>query len=73
MPCSDQIQLSLVLHGLDAVQSKLDRVLLGEIEELGHGGLVLGIDFLLHMAGQSLVHGAGAIGMVGLVDVASSC
>ena len=25
------------------------------------------------MSGQSLVHGAGAVGMVGLVDAASSC
>jgi hypothetical protein len=71
--CPDKTQLSLVFHGLDAVQSKLLRVLLCEFEELGHRGLVLGIDFLFHMAGQSLVHGAGAVGMVGLVDAASSC
>ena len=39
--CPDETQLSLVFHGLDAVQSKLLRMLLCEFEELGHQGLGL--------------------------------
>ena len=43
LSCPDETQLSLsgVIHGLDAVQSKLLRMLLCEFEELGHQGLGL--------------------------------